>query len=210
MVEQKSIKKQMLSKKVFSLNGIVKVGLLSAIAFVLMLLEFPMPLFPAFLKMDISDLPALIGGFALGPMAAVIIEFIKNVFHIIFKNDGTGGVGNLANFIVGISFAVPAAIVYIRNKTRKNAVIGMALGTLLLVIFSALANYYVLIPFYTKLYFEGNLENLLAVMAMANKNITDVALYVLYAVMPFNLIKAFVISLITLLIYKRVSPILQK
>lgn len=210
MVEQESIRKQVLSKKIFSLTGIVKVGLLSAIAFVLMLLEFPMPIFPAFLKMDISDLPALIGGFSLGPMAAIIIEFIKNIFHIIFKNDGTGGVGNLANFLVGISFTVPAAIVYIRNKTRRSALIGMVLGTLFLVLLSSLANYYVLIPFYTKLYFDGNLENLLAVMAAANKNITNVKLYVLYAVIPFNLIKALVTSLITLLIYKRVSPILKK
>ena len=128
-----------------------------------------MPIFPAFLKMDISDLPALIGGFSLGPMAAILIQLIKNIFHIIFKNDGTGGVGNLANFIVGVSFTVPAAIVYIRSKTRRNALIGLVLGTILLVVCSSLANYYVLIPFYTKLYFDGNLENLLAVMAAAKK-----------------------------------------
>ncbi len=206
MIDQNPIKDQLLSKKVYSINGIIKMALLSAIAFILMLLEFPLPLFPAFLKMDISDLPALIGGFALGPLAAIIIELIKNIFHFIFKPDGTGGAGNLANFIVGISFTVPAAIVYIRNKTRKNAIIGMIVGTIFLIVISSLANYYILIPLYAKLY---SMEVVMDLMTQI-KHIVDIKSYVVYAVIPFNLIKAIITSLIALLIYKSVSPILQR
>ncbi len=205
MISQKIIRKKPLSAKVYTLNGIVKIGLLSAIAFVLMLLEFPLPLFPAFLKMDISDLPALIGGFALGPVAAILIELVKNLLHFIFKST-TGGVGNLANFIVGISFTAPAAIVYVRNKSRKSAVIGMIVGTISLLIMSSLANYYVMIPLYSKLF---SMELVMDLMTKANKYIVDVKTYIIFAVIPFNLIKAIITSGITLLLYKKVSPLLK-
>ncbi|HZJ83118.1 MAG TPA: ECF transporter S component [Clostridia bacterium] len=207
MIRQNSIKKPILQKEAFSLQMITKIGLLSAIAFVLMLLELPIPLFPVFLKMDISDLPALIGGFALGPVASIIIQLIKNIFHFIMKNDGTGGAGNLANFIVGISFTVPASIIYLKNKNRSGAQIGMIVGTITMAILSSLANYYVLIPLYAKLY---SMEAIMAMMAQANKNMVDVKAYVVYGVIPFNLMKAILTSIVTLLIYKKVSPILHK
>ncbi|NLI60591.1 MAG: ECF transporter S component [Clostridiales bacterium] len=207
MVGQDSIREQIFSRKVYSLNGIVKLALLSAIAFVLMLLELPLPLFPAFLKLDLSDLPALIGGFALGPMAAIIVEFIKNVFHFIFKPDGTGGAGNIANFIVGISFTVPAAIVYMRNKSKEGAIRGMVIGIIFKIILSSLANYYILIPLYAKLY---SMDVVMDLMTKANRFIVDVRSYVVFAVIPFNLIKAVITSLVALLVYKKVSPILHK
>lgn len=206
MINKKEIKGKNITGEIFSLRGIVKVGMLSAIAFILMLLEFPLPLFPAFLKFDISDLPALIGGFALGPLAAVLIEFIKNVFHFIFKPGSTGGSGNLANFIVGAAFTAPAAYIYLKNKSKKGALIGMGVGTVFLLLVSSLANYYILIPLYAKLY---SMEVVMALMTQI-KYIVDIKSYVIYAVLPFNLIKAVVISLITLFIYKSVSPILRK
>ena len=205
MIGQKTIRKEFLSSKVYTIRDMVKIGLLSAIAFVLMLLEFPLPLFPAFLKMDISDLPALIGGFALAPVAAIIIELIKNILHFIFKST-TGGVGNLANFIVGISFTAPAAIVYVRNKSKKNAIIGLMAGTISLLIMSSLANYFVMIPLYSKLF---SMELVMDLMTKANKYIVDVKTYIVFAVIPFNLIKAIITSAVTLLIYKRVSPLLK-
>ncbi|MFY9176136.1 MAG: ECF transporter S component [Caldicoprobacterales bacterium] len=206
MIDQKSIKEEYLSPKIYTLNGIVKIALLSAIAFILMLLELPLPLFPAFLKIDLSDLPALIGGFALGPVASIIIQLIKNILHFIFKNDGTGGAGNLANFIVGISFTVPAAIIYIKNRTKKGALIGMVVGTISLIILASLANYFVLIPLYAKLY---SMDVVMDLMTKANNFIVDVKTYVIFAVVPFNLIKAIFTSVITLLIYKKVSPLLK-
>lgn len=188
-----------------STKDLVKIALLSAIAFVLMLLEFPVPIFPMFLKMDLSDLPALLGGFALGPVASIMIQFIKNIFHFIFKPDNTGGAGNLANFLVGISFTVPASIVYTRKKTRKNAIIGMVVGTTSLVILASFVNYYLVIPLYAKLY---SMEVVMGMMTQI-KHIVDLRTYIVLAVIPFNLIKGGITSLITFLIYKKVSKLLQ-
>ncbi len=106
------------NKPLLSTNSMVKISLLSAISFVLMLFEFPLGIFPEFLKIDLSDLPALIGGFALGPVAGVIIIGIKNVLHFLIKSQ-TGGVGELANFIVGAALVFPASLVYNHNKSRK-------------------------------------------------------------------------------------------
>jgi len=207
MSREKAVNNKMISKQAYALNGIVKIALLSAIAVALTFISMPIPIFPAFLKIDLGDLPSLIGGFALGPVAGIIVEFIKNVFNFIFKNDGTGGVGNLSNFIVGISFVVPASIIYMRNRTKKAAVIGMIVGIISMVILSSLSNYYLIVPLYAKLF---SMEAIMAAMSQANPNITDMKTYIIYAVIPFNIIKGTIISLITLLLYKKVSPILHK
>jgi len=199
--------KKIISEQVYSLQGIVKIGLLSAIAVVLTLISMPIPIFPAFLKIDIGDLPALIGGFALGPVAGIIVEFIKNVFNFILKNDGTGGIGNLSNFIVGVSFVVPASIIYMKEKTKKGAITGMIAGVIFMVVFSSLSNYYVIVPLYAKLF---SMETIMNAMKQANPNITDMKTYIIYAVIPFNIIKGAVVSIIALLIYKKVSPILHR
>jgi len=191
----------------FKVRDIAKISLLSAIAFLLMVfLEFPLPLFPAFLKFDLSDLPALVGGFAMGPLTGIIIEFLKNLLHFLFRST-TGGVGNLANFIVGIGFVVPASMVYSANRTKKGALMGMAVGTIAMTLLASLANYYVLIPLYAKVY---SMDAILNMMSQANKAIVDLKTYIVYAVIPFNILKAVVVSVITLLIYKKVSPILRR
>lgn len=187
-------------------NYIVKVALLSVIAFVLTIFEFPIPFFPSFLKMGFGDLPALIGGFSLGPMAGVWIELLKNVFNFILKNDGTGGVGNLSNFLVGISFVLPASIIYIRNKNRKNAIIGIVIGIICMVVVGSFTNYFIIIPLYQKIL---PLDAIIAMAAKANPSIGDMKTYITYAVIPFNFIKALINSIITLIIYKKISPILH-
>lgn len=207
MFQREVMDKKIISEQVYSLQGIVKIGLLSAIAVVLTLISMPIPIFPAFLKIDIGDLPALIGGFALGPVAGIIVEFIKNVFNFILKNDGTGGIGNLSNFIVGVSFVVPASIIYMKEKTKKGAITGMIAGVIFMVVFSSLSNYYVIVPLYAKLF---SMETIMNAMKQANPNITDMKTYIIYAVIPFNIIKGAVVSIIALLIYKKVSPILRR
>ena len=181
--------------------------MLTAAAVVLMYLEFPLPLFPAFLKIDLSDLPVLLGGFALGPVAAIIIQLLKNVIHFIIKNDGTGGIGNLANFLVGCALAVPAALIYVRNKKLLTAVIGMAVGLASMVIVSALANYFILWPLYAKLM---GVEAVVGMAANANDKIKDVGTYLLYAIVPFNAIKGAIVCIVTGFIYKPLSKLLHK
>ena len=186
---------------------ITKVGMLSAIALALMWLEIPLPLFPAFLRIDFSDVPALIGGFAMGPVAALVIELIKNGLHFVLKNDGTGGIGNLANFIVGAALVVPAAWYYVKHKNRKGAYIGMSFGVVSMIIAAVLMNWYVLIPLYGKLM---GLEAVWGMAQEANKNIVDIKSYIVMAIVPFNFIKALITCLIAAFAYKKLSPLLHK
>src|SRR5699024_10801400 len=135
-----------------STNFIVKVALLSTIAFILMAyLEIPLPIFPAFLKFDIGDLPALIGGFALGPAAGMLIVFFKNLFHFIFKPGNTGGVGNLSNVLVGAAFVVPASYMYMKNRTKKGAIYALIVAIISKVVVGCITNYYIIIPLYQKI-----------------------------------------------------------
>jgi len=191
-----------------NIKSTAKTGVLSAAAFGLMLLSFPIAIFfPSFLKLDLSDLPALLGGFALGPVAGITIEFIKNLLNILIKGSDTGGVGELSNFIVGIAYVVPASLIYQRWKNRKCAILGMLAGIAAMTVVACLSNYYLIIPLYQKMM---PLEAIIEMAAMANKNIVDVRTYIIFAVIPFNIVKASILSVVTLLIYKKLSPVLHK
>ncbi|MDM8533526.1 ECF transporter S component [Clostridiaceae bacterium HSG29] len=139
------------SKKLLSVKNMAKISILSVIAFILMQIELPLPIFPSFLKVDLSDLPALIGGFALGPAVGILIELFKNLMHL--TRTSTSGVGELANFLVGIALVVPASMIYFKNKTKKNAIIGLLVGTIVMGIVGGIFNYFVLLPFYFVNYF---------------------------------------------------------
>ena len=114
----------------FSLNTLVKIAILSAAAYVLMLIEFPLPIFPPFLKLDISEIPVLLAAFALGPVSAIFVELIKNALHLF--NSTSMGVGEIANFVVGISLAVPAGIIYKLHKGKKFAALGLLTGIIIM------------------------------------------------------------------------------
>ena len=190
------------------LNKLIKISLLGAIAFLLMFIEFGLPMFPSFLKVDISDLPALIGAFAFGPVAGVIVELLKNLLHLVFKNS-TAGVGELANFLVGAILVFVSGLVYKRSKTKKNAVISLIIGSLAMTIGACILNYFVFLPLYeTVLHFP--IKAIVAMGTALNSNIKDLNTFIVWSIAPFNLLKAAIVSAITLLIYKRVSPILHK
>lgn len=190
------------------INRLVKVAVLSVIAFLLMFLEFAVPIFPSFLKIDISDLPALIGTFALGPVAGISIEFLKNILHGIFAGQ-TAFVGELANFIVGTVLVVTAGFIYKARKTKKSAVLGLISGTITMSIAAGLINYFVLLPLYQRA-FNFPISQMVAIAGKINGNITDVWTLILLSIVPFNLIKGCMLTVITLLIYKKVSIILKK
>lgn len=199
-----------LSKEHWNTKTMVKISVLGVISFILMFFELPMPfLAPTFMKIDISDLPSLIGSFAIGPMAGVIIQLLKNVLNVLIEGTTTGGVGELANFVVGSAFAYTAGFVYYKNKTFGRAVAGLLIGTVTMTIVITLANYFVMFPFYAKL-FGMEIQTLVDMGAAINKNITDLKSMMLISVVPFNLIKGIMLTALTLLIYKRVSPILHK
>lgn len=191
-----------------NLNKMIKISLLSVMAFILMFLEFPLPIFPNFLQIDLSDLPALLGTFALGPVAGVFIELFKNVLHIVFKGTQTGFVGEFANFLVGSIFVVTAGIIYRIKKSRKTAVLGLLAGTVIMSLCASVLNYAVLLPLYAKA-FKAPIEAFVGMGAAINSNIRSVKDLVLLSILPFNLLKGIIVSLITFPIYKNVSPMLH-
>ncbi|HHW57480.1 MAG TPA: ECF transporter S component [Clostridia bacterium] len=185
---------------------IVKVGFLSATAFVLMYLEFQVPLFPGFLKLDFSDVPALIASFAIGPLYGVMVELIKNILHATITQ--SGGIGEIANFAVGSIFVYTAGVIYQFNKTRKTALISMAIATVVMAFTASLLNYYVFLPLYQKV-MGWPMNAIISMSSAANKSIVDIKTLIAYGIFPFNILKGVVISLITLIIYKKISPILK-
>lgn len=193
------------SKKLLNIKNMTKISILSVIAFILMQIEFPIPIFPSFLKIDLSDLPALVGGFALGPIVGILIELFKNLMHLI--QTSTSGVGELANFLVGVALVAPASLIYYRNKTRKNAVIGLLVGTIGMGIVGGLSNYYILLPFYANV-LKFPIEAIVEMGSLVNSNIVDLNSLIFYAIIPFNILKGIVLSVITMLIYKRISSLL--
>ena len=191
-----------------SIKKIVYIAMLSAVAVALMYFEFPIPFIPPFYKIDLSDVPAVIGGFILGPVAGVSIEAIKVILHGLTKGTESAWVGEIANFIIGSVFIIPSAIIYKKNKTKKSAVLGMTIGCLLMALVGIVVNVYILLPMYAKL-FLGSIENIIEVSNKANPYINGIWSLAILAVVPFNIIKGIIISIITFLLYKTVRKVIK-
>ena len=187
---------------------ITRVAILSTIAFILYFIEIKVPFFPEFLMLDFTDIPALIGAFALGPIAGVLVELIKNILHLIFLSNAGSPIGELANFIVGISLVGTAGYIYKRKKTKQNAVKGMILGTIIMALVGGVFNYYVLIPFYAK--YMVPLETIIRMGSIINERIDSLKDLIIYAIIPFNIFKGIIVSFITALLYKKLSPVIHK
>lgn len=186
---------------------LVKVAMLSAVAAILMYLEIPLPFVPPFLRLDFSDIPALLAGFAMGPLAGVTVLLIKNAVHAMASWSFL--VGELANFTIGISFVLPAAIIYQKHKNKKSAIIGMVTGGLIMTAVAGLLNAFVLIPLYATV-LEFPVEAIVGMSNEVNPLITDLKTLILVGITPFNIVKAGLNILIAALIYKPLSPYLHK
>lgn len=179
-------------------------AMLSAVAYILMFLEFSVPFMPAFIKMDLSELPALLGSFAMGPLCGVIICLVKNVLHLFITT--TGGIGELSNFLLGVMFVLPAGLIYKHKKTKKTAVIGAVTGALLMGVLSIFSNYYLVYPVYYNFMPEETVLAAYQVILPSAKNIMQC---LIYFNMPFTIVKGLISVGITLLTYKNISPILK-
>lgn len=194
-------------RKKMSVSYLVKVAMMGTLAYVIMLFEFAIPIFPGFLKMDFSDLVPLLGSLALGPVAGMLIQLLKCILHFLTANT-TGGVGDLANFLVGSAFVMAAGAYYQHHRTQKGAYIGLALGTAAIVVAGALVNYFITIPLYGVVL--GLSEEAIVGMGSAViPAITNKLTLILYAFCPFNLLKGLMLSILTIPLYKHVSPLLQ-
>ena len=183
-------------------------GMLSAIAVVLMLFEVPLPFAPAFYEIDFSEVPVLVGCFAMGPAAGVAIEFLKILLNFAINGTATAGVGEIANFLIGCSLVVPAALIYKFKKTRTGAIVGMAAGTVFMTAVGCLLNAFVLLPTYA-VAFGMPIDGLVQMGTAVNSAIDSLTTFVLFAVAPFNLLKGVLVSLIVFLIYKKISPVFK-
>lgn len=198
----------MRKNKGLSTKMIAQIGMLGAIAVVLMLFEVPLPFAPTFYKIDLSEVPVLIGSFAMGPMAGAFIELVKILLNFLINGTDTAGVGELANYFIGISMCVPAALVYQKLHSKKGAIIGSAVGTVTMTILGCFINAYIMLPAYASA-FQMPLDKLIAMGAALNGNITNLFTFVVFAVAPFNLVKGVAVSVIVLLVYKKIRPILK-
>ena len=193
-----------------STKVLTRIAILSAVAFILMLFEFPLPFIPFFYKMDFSEAAVLIGGFAMGPGAAVVIEALKNLLYFWIHGSMTGGVGEIANFIVGCALCVPASFIYYKQKSKKNAEKGMLFGSMLMIVAGVLANYYILLPLFAKINDNYSADNIVALGNALIPAIHNMFDFVLLATAPFNAIKAALVCAVTMIVYKRISPILHR
>ena len=202
------IKKRKKESSIFNVRSMTIIGMLSAVSFILMLFELPLWFTPVFYKIDISELPVLIGSFALGPIAGVMIELIKNLANLAIQGTETAAIGEASNFVIGCALVVPSAIIYNWRKTKKSAILGLCIGTITLVVIGSLLNAFILLPTYASVY-GMPLDSLVQMGTAVNPKITSLSTFVLFAVAPFNLIKGVLVSVLTILLYKRISPIIK-
>ena len=179
---------------------------LAAISGVLMVIEIPLFFAPSFYKLDFSELPVLICAFYLGPVSGVVCEFLKVLIKLLLKGTSTAFVGDLANFLVGCSFVLPAAIVYQKTLSKKGAVVSLAVGTAVMTVFGSFFNAWFLIPRFAVMY-GMPLEAIVSMGTQINGAITNLSTLVLFAVVPFNLLKGVLVSLLTFFLYKRVEKL---
>lgn len=187
-----------------SVRTMASVAMLAAVSFVLMLFDFSVPFMPGFIKMDFSELPALIGSFTLGPVAGVMVCFVKNLLHLFVTS--TGGVGELSNFVLGAVFVSVAGVIYKKNKTRKGAFIGALAGALSMAVISVFSNYYIVYPVYTAFM---PMEGIIAAYNAIYSGINSLWQALIIFNMPFTFVKGMAVTAVSFLIYKKIAPILK-
>lgn len=191
-----------------SAKTIAKIGVLSAIAYVLMFISVPLPIFPSFLKIDLSDIPAIFGGISLGPIAGLVIVIIKNLLQGITAST-TGGVGEFANIMIGGSYVLIICLVSRMFKNAKGVFIGGLLGTIVMAVVGCIMNYFVMMPLYAKVY-GMPIEVFIEMGTVINSRVTDLYTFVLWMIGPFNIVKGSVMTVVALPLFKKIEKLLVK
>ena len=208
IAEKLIAKKNNTEGKILTTRKTAMIGMFSAIAGVLMTIELPVPFAPPFYGIDASELPVLLCGFAFGPVAGVLTEFLKIVIKLFFKPTSTAFVGELANFCVGCAMILPATIIYHMKKKKTTAILASAVGTMTMTVFGTLFNAVYLLPTFAVM-FGMPLEAIIGMGTEINANFTNVFTFVAFCVAPLNLLKGAGVSVLTFVLYKPLSPILK-
>ncbi len=192
--------------KYFSIAKLTRISILSALSIVLFEFVPAIPVFPPIYKLDFSAIPTLLAGLSMGPLAALVVQLVKDLVGLFLSS--SAGVGQLADFLMTGSFTVIASIIYKRHRTRNGALVGMAAGTIAMVVVGILSNLYILIPFYVGA-FHMSIDQIVAMIGGIIPAVDSLPKLILLATGPFNLLKGIVLCIITLLIYKPLSPMLH-
>lgn len=196
------------SRNMFATSSLVKMGMLGGLGMILMLLDFPLPLFPIFLQVDLSDVPAVIGAFSMGPAAGVMIELLKNLLKLIVGSS-TGGVGELANFLVGAGYVLILGIVYEKWPHRNGVILGAVLATVGAAVFAGVLNYFIFIPAYAVV-MGLPVDAFVSVASQVNAAVVDLRTLVVFAIVPFNLVKGVIIAVAAVLVHRILRPLWEK
>ena len=183
----------------------VVAALLGALGFVLMFLDFSVPVMPGFIKFDFSDLPALLGAFALGPVWGVVCCLVKNVLHLMITD--TAGVGTLSNFLLGSIFVFTAGFIYQKSKSRKGALLGAAAGAVVAGLIGVITNYFIVYPVYFRIMAPE--PAVLGAYQALNPNVNSLWDALIWFNLPFTVVKFLVVTVVVTLVYKKLSPILK-
>lgn len=190
-------------------KNLVLIAMLSTISAVLMLFNFPTPLAPSFMKMDLSEIPLIIGAFLLGPKASISLVVLKQIIKLIIKPSSTLYIGELSNLIGNLCYVVPASIVYFKLKNKQNAIYGLIIGVIFTSIISTIVNSILVFPLYFKLY-GLNEQQIIEMCKSINQNIDSLSKVYLFSVFPFNLFKYGISSIVSFLTYKKISNLIKK
>ena len=199
------------TRRKVNVRNLTVAAMLSAVGFVLMYVDFSIPFVPFFLKLDVSDLPALLASFSLGPVYGLLVSLVKNLLHLPVTN--SGAIGELSNFILCTSLVVPAGLIYQRKKTKKNAILATFIGLLVMTAMSYPSNVYLIYPLYDK--FIMSEEAIMGVYKCVADtffpfmNIDTMAEGILYFNVPFTFFKDLITAVITVLIYQPLRPLLK-
>lgn len=193
-----------MSKNFKTIRLISKISILAVLSFLLSYISFPLPFAPSFYKMDFTSVPLLIGGFAFGPFAAVMIEIIRSIIKLIFIPTDSFFIGELSALLVNLAFVIPASFLYRNNKTNKRAILSLIIGVLSFTLVGALSNYYLIIPAYVKV-MGFPLDAIINLGKAVNNNVNSVFTLVLYCTTPFNLFKSIISAVVVKLVYKYLS-----
>lgn len=193
---------EIMTKKVLTTKNLTMIAMFSAISAVLMVFEIQLPFSPSFVKFDFSDLPVMLGGFLIGPFAGGIIVFMKILLHFLLNGTTSFFVGDLSNLLLTLSFVLPASFIYQQKKTKKTAIQGLLVSIICTSLLAIIFNLFLIFPLYLKV-LNLKMVDLINMIHVVNPLVKDVFTMIVFSLLPFNLFKYSIVSMITMLSYKK-------